>query len=108
MGDVLQFTNPKWLRLTPLYLQPCEIRCVVIYNWLELEVPRPVTLSVFENKWLDRISGYRNREVYDFVKDTRSLYDARVTMELYGTTGLPENVRWKKGACQAGESVSHK
>ena len=95
MGDVLTFTNPKWARLEPLYPASSEIRCVVFFNWLQVEVPRQESLSVFEHKWLDRMVGYRNHEVYDYIKDTNSLWDAKITYSLYGVCKLPENVRHK-------------
>jgi hypothetical protein len=96
MGDVLTFTNPKWARLAPLYAQPYEINCQIVYNFLDWAVPRPVQLSVFEHKWLDHLSGYRNRESYHYLRDTNEFYDQRVTEKIYGVGALPENVRWTK------------
>ena len=87
MADVLTFTNPKWVRLEPLYTYSYEI--LVILDWLECEVPRQ-HLSVFEHKWLDRMAGYRNREVFNYLNETRDFYDARVTQAIYGKTVLPE------------------
>jgi hypothetical protein len=91
VADVIIFPNPKWMRLEPLYVY--DINCVVVYNFLDWAVPRPEYLSIFEHKWLDRIRGYRNRESYNYMKATRDFYDARVTLEIYGTAALPENVR---------------
>ncbi len=56
MGDVITFPNQKWMRLDPIYPQPYEINCIVVYNFLDWTVPRPGYLSIFEHKWLDRIS----------------------------------------------------
>ncbi len=84
MGDVLTFTNPKWIRLPPITVQPWEVCCLVIFDWLEQEVPRHETLSVFEHKWLDRIVGYRNREVFNYLADTREFWDGQITESLYG------------------------
>jgi hypothetical protein len=96
MGDVVTFTNPRWVRLEPLYAQPYEINCIVVYDFLDWEVPRYATFSVFENKWLDHIKGYRNRESYNYLKQTNEFYDARITKGLYGAASLPRNVRWSK------------
>lgn len=95
MADVLTFTNAKWDRLEPLYPASHEIRCLVVYNFLDWEVPR-YNLSVFECKFLDQIKGYRNRESFNFLKDTNSFYDARTTKDIYGVAELPQNVRWSK------------
>jgi hypothetical protein len=95
MADVLTFTNPKWARLAPIYVEPYEINTIIVYNFLDWAVPRPKYLSVFEHKWLDRIQGYRNWESYNYLKATRNFYDARVTQEIYGTA-FPENVRWDR------------
>jgi hypothetical protein len=93
MGDVLTFPA-IWDRLAPLYPKSWEINCIVVVNWLETDVPRTSNLSIFEHKWLDRISGYRNREVYNYLNDTRNFYDATVALKIYGQAGLPENIRW--------------
>ncbi len=98
MGDVLTFTNPPWIRLQPLWPDPSEITVQVVYNFLDWTVPRPAYLSVFEHKWLDRIYGYSNRDQFNYLNDTRSIWDARMTYEIYGQTGYPENVRWEKSA----------
>ena len=96
MADVITFPNQKWMRLEPIYPEAYEINCIVVYNFLDWAVPRPAHLSVFEHKWLDRIRGYRNRDSFEYLKSTRDFYDARTTLEIYGTAQLPENVRWKK------------
>lgn len=96
MSDVITFPNQKWMRLEPIWPQPYEITVQVVYNFLDWTVPRPAHLSVFEHKWLDRIVGYSNRDQFNYLNDTRSIRDARVTYEIYGQTGYPENVRWKK------------
>lgn len=94
MADVIVF--PRWMRLEPIYLQPDEINVIVIYNFLDQEVPRPTHLSIFEHKWLDRIVGYRHRESFNYLNDTRNFYDARTTISMYGTAAMPENVRFEK------------
>jgi len=92
MGDLITF--PRWDRLAPITVQPWEVTVQVVYNFLDWEIPKGQQLSVFEHKWLDRIVGYRNRESFNYLNDTRNFYDARVTIELYGTASLPQNVRW--------------
>jgi hypothetical protein len=92
MGDVITF--PRWMRFEPIYPTPYEINCIVVYNFLDWEIPRSAHFSVFQHKFLDRISGYRNRESYNYLKQTNNFYDARVTEEIYGVAEMPENVRW--------------
>jgi hypothetical protein len=93
MGDVLQFTNPKWFRLEPNYPQPHEINCLVVYNFLDWALPIPDQLSIFERKWLQQIKGYRNRETYAYLSETRDRWDASMTYKIYGSCQLMENVR---------------
>lgn len=96
MAEIIEFTNPIWLRLEPLWPQPYEITVQIVYNFLDWEVPRPAYLSVFERKWLERIVGYRNRESFNYLNDTRNFWDMTTTLAIYGQAGLPENVRWSK------------
>jgi hypothetical protein len=98
MGDVLQFTNPRWFRLAPNISQPHEINCFVVYDFLDWALPIPDQLSIFERKWLQQIKGYRNRESFEYLEDTRKVFDTKITMKLYGTCELPGNVRWKPNA----------
>jgi hypothetical protein len=94
MGDVIQFPNPKWLRLKPILVQPWEVNCVVVYNFLGWEVPRFQSLTVFEQKWLDHLHGYRHREVYNYLEDDKDRRDREICMKLYGNMPTLENVRW--------------
>lgn len=84
MGDVIQFTNPRWLRLAPWWPQPHEINTVVVYDFLGWEVPRFATLSVFELRLLDHLAGYRHREVYNLLEADKDRRDRKIAMELYG------------------------
>jgi len=94
MGDVLQFTNPKWARLAPIWPQSCEINCVIVYNFLGWEVPRFQTLSVFEQKYLEHLQGYRHREVYTYLESDKDRRDREICFKLYGNMPPLENVRW--------------
>lgn len=96
MGDVLQFTNPKWFRLPPIYPETEEINVVYIYNFLDWALPIPDQLSIFERKWLQNIKGYRNRESFEYIEETRDSWDAQIAMKLYGSCEMPKNVRWNK------------
>ncbi len=97
MGDVLQFTNPKWLRLPPIFVQPWEVNCVVVYNFLDWEVPLFRSLSVFEQKWIEHLRGYRHREVYDHLEADKDRRDRDICMKLYGNMPPAYNVRWRDG-----------
>jgi hypothetical protein len=44
-------------------LWPQHYEQVVIVNWLQVELPRPT-----EMKALDELKGWRNREVFEYVK----------------------------------------
>ena len=35
MPDLLTFTNPKWMRLAPIYVQPREMYAIIIYGFLD-------------------------------------------------------------------------
>jgi hypothetical protein len=94
MGKIITF--PTWDVLPPLIPQPHEIHCIIVGNFLDWEVPRYETFSVFEHKWLDRIRGYRNRESYNYLNQTRDFYDRKVTLAIYGIAEMPQNVRWSK------------
>jgi hypothetical protein len=82
------------MRLEPWWPTTDEIHTIFVYNFIGWEVPRFVDLSVFENHWLDNLKGYRHREVHSFLETDRDRRDAAITMKLYGTCALPENVRW--------------
>lgn len=69
----------RWV--VPLNALKCEVFIVV--NWLEVELPRPAPMQK-----LDDLRGWRNREVYEFVRTldwTASMYDDPIPIE---------NVRW--------------
>ena len=61
---------PSWWK-APLPESKAEV--VVVYNWLDLQVPRSGWLEK-----VDELSHWRNREVYEYVKDydwTARMYD---------------------------------
>lgn len=93
MGDVLQFTNPPWVRLPPIHPQGSDITHVIVYNFLDWKLPIPDQLSIFERKWIENIKGYGNRESYEYLNETRDSWDTQIAMKLYGSCALPQNVR---------------
>ena len=49
---------PQW---APSFVQ------FVLINWLEIQVPLPV-MSAAEEERLDDLTGWRNREVYNYIQ----------------------------------------
>ena len=102
MGEVVQFTNPPWVRLTPWWPEAWEINCQVISNYLDQEVPRGEWLSVFENRWLDNLKGWRHREVYNYLQIDADRRGEHLWMLLEELNGFQykyqpiENIRWTK------------
>jgi hypothetical protein len=91
MGDVIFF--PRWRLLDPIVPQSHEINTIIVYNFLDWAIPIPDQLSIFERKWLQQIKGYRNRESFEYMEETRDSWDAKIAMKIYGSCELPKNIR---------------
>ena len=65
-------------------LNPLKYDQIVILNWLEIQVtPNPTK----EIPALKEVSGWRNREVYNWVKQDKVWVD-KLAYEMYG--GMPQ------------------
>jgi hypothetical protein len=87
MDDLRSAGFPRWWSapLNPFIIQ------YVIVDWLYREVD-----PYAEEKMptLRAIHGYRNIEVYGYLKETSVDRQEKICLAVYGSAGLPENVRY--------------
>jgi hypothetical protein len=57
---------------------------VIVVGWLNVEVDKAASQKSMA--LLDLLRGYRNREVYGFVKKTNDNWFNRLAVEMYGAT----------------------
>ncbi len=62
-------------------LNPLKYDQVIIFNWLDIQI------TANPSKEVQALSGWRNREVYDWVKQDKLWVD-RVSYKMYG--GMPQ------------------
>jgi hypothetical protein len=89
MGEELSAAGFPRIWRSPL--NPFIIQYVIV-DWLYREVEPQAEQRLPQ---LQTLHGFRNKEVYDWIKVTGYERESRLCLEVYGTAELPQNVAWR-------------
>ena len=88
MNDLRAAGFPSWWSAP---LNPVVIQYVVV-DWLYREVDQHIEEKLPEIK---AIHGYRNIEVYGYIRDTSAERERRICLAVYGSAEPPQNIVWR-------------
>jgi hypothetical protein len=92
MGDVINVA--EWASLRRWLHSDQKIAQIVVVNWLDLELGHD--LHWWEERRLNLLHGWRNREVYGYIERTIYKRESDLTLTMYGSNEPIRNIHWSR------------